>query len=124
MMLSDELYNKGFFGFSGRIKRWDFAKKNFLLVAVFMTISTVDSLWDHHENILVLAAMFAIYMCLLVSAFGLAVRRLHDFDATGWFSLWSFVPLANIALAVFLFSQESKPLHEPNKYGLPKEPHK
>ncbi len=119
-MLSNEPYNNKLFGFSGRIKRWDFAKKYILVSVVFLLVSFAGDVWEEVEDVFVLSIFFVVYAGLFFASFGLAVRRLHDFDATGWYSLWSFVPLANIALVVFLFAQNSSPEDQPNRYGLPK----
>jgi uncharacterized membrane protein YhaH (DUF805 family) len=39
--------------------------------------------------------MIVVYAFIVVASFVLAIRRLNDFDASGWWSLLLFVPLVN-----------------------------
>jgi len=52
-----------------------------------------------------------------VYAASCAVRRLHDTDAMGWWSLAIFVPFANVVLLIRLFLFKGSP--DGNKYGEP-----
>src|SRR3989339_379580 len=45
----------------------------------------------------------------------LLIRRLHDINASGWFTLLLFVPLVNIILPIFLFFK--KGTEGSNQYG-------
>ena len=42
------------------------------------------------------------YLAIIVFTFGLMVRRLHDIDMSGWWSLLAFVPIGNLVLLVLL----------------------
>lgn len=45
----------------------------------------------------------AIYsLALLIPSIAVSIRRLHDTDRSGWWLLLAFIPLANIALLVFM----------------------
>src|ERR1700743_339695 len=39
---------------------------------------------------------------LIVFSWGLLVRRLHDMDKPGWWSLLAFVPIGNLVLVIML----------------------
>lgn len=42
------------------------------------------------------------YIALVVFSWGFMVRRLHDIDMSGWWSLLAFVPIGNLVLLVIL----------------------
>lgn len=54
---------------------------------------------------------------LVALIYSLMIRRLHDFNQSGWWVLISLVPLVNILFALFLFFKKGK--EESNKYGEP-----
>ena len=43
-----------------------------------------------------------VYLCLMVPAIMLAVRRLHDLDKTGWILLINFIPYVNIIVSLYI----------------------
>jgi uncharacterized membrane protein YhaH (DUF805 family) len=47
--------------------------------------------------------MVVVYAFMLVASFVLAVRRLNDFDTSGWMSLLFLVPIVNIILGLALW---------------------
>lgn len=59
-------------------------------------------------------------LLLLLSSFAIVVlagiRRLHDLDRTGWWSIGFFVPLFNLALWAGLVSRAGT--NGPNRFGL------
>jgi uncharacterized membrane protein YhaH (DUF805 family) len=62
----------------------------------------------------------AIYGFLLVTSFMLAVRRLHDINASGWLSLLFLLPLVNVMFGVALwFIPGTKGA---NRFGAPPPP--
>jgi len=46
--------------------------------------------------------LVVLYLAMLVVFFLFAIRRLHDFDASGWWSALILVPLANVVLGLML----------------------
>ena len=75
--------------------------------------------------IIVLIVKFAIegYLLRFMAAIPLTyvavvatVKRLHDFDASGWHTIWKFIPFANVIfLAVLLFRDGTD---GPNRFGV------
>ncbi len=56
-------------------------------------------------------------LVLFIYFFSLFVRRLHDNGKSGWYLLWSFVPLVNLYLLVLLFYIPGN--KKTNKFGSP-----
>jgi uncharacterized membrane protein YhaH (DUF805 family) len=56
----------------------------------------------------------ALFLLAFVLIFSLHVRRLHDVNMSGWFSLLLIVPVVNLFLLVILFRKGEKTA---NKYG-------
>ncbi len=77
-------------------------------VAAFIAIIAFDL-----ESTDTLATLIS--FCLSIPAIMLNIRRLHDLDRTGWWCLALLIPLANLALAVYLLFFEGT--KGPNKYG-------
>ena len=44
-------------------------------------------------------------LALMVPHIAVTIRRLHDTDRSGWWALLGLIPIANIALLVFMFIQ-------------------
>jgi len=49
--------------------------------------------------------------------FAVAVRRLHDFDSSGWILLWWIVPVVGLIVLVWLFGRSGSPGQ--NRFGSP-----
>ncbi|MYS24240.1 Uncharacterized membrane protein YhaH, DUF805 family [Streptomyces sp. DvalAA-14] len=94
--------------FSGRARRkeyWMYTLFNIIAVVVLFIIS-------HVIGNAIPSAVYA--LAVLLPSLGVLVRRLHDTGKSGWFVLLVFVPLADIALLVFLCLDGER---GQNKYG-------
>jgi|LGOV01.1.fsa_nt_gb uncharacterized membrane protein YhaH (DUF805 family) len=86
--------------FEGRSSRFTF----FLVVIGIIVAATIfcalasSNLPDIIASILTISFVVGINFL----SFGYGIRRLHDIDKSGWWFLFSFVPLLNIALAITL----------------------
>jgi uncharacterized membrane protein YhaH (DUF805 family) len=65
-----------------------------------------------------LAVVFAVGLVSLIAFFIFAIRRLHDFDASGWWSLALIVPLANLVLLLILWLKRGT--EGPNRFAPPR----
>lgn len=99
--------------FKGRIGRL-----NFLLGLVLIFLFTIIYDWifgnsrvprDPFELLIVIVVFVLIY--------SLMIRRLHDFNQSGWWVLISLIPIINILF--FLFLLFKKGTEDSNKYGPP-----
>ncbi|WP_162931523.1 DUF805 domain-containing protein [Mesorhizobium sp. DCY119] len=91
-----------FFGFSGRISRQAFALAGLLLYVIrlypvyrMIAAEGDETVINHWASVFI--AMFAV---LIVSHIALAVKRLHDFDRSGWWSL--LFPIGDIIAFILL----------------------
>ncbi|MFB7056370.1 DUF805 domain-containing protein [Streptomyces vinaceus] len=96
--------------FSGRARRqefWMFVLFNFAVAIVVGIIDTVIGAGG------ILSGLYS--LAVLLPVLGLAVRRLHDTDKSGWWLLLYLIPVLGwIALIVF-WAIEGQP--QPNQYG-------
>lgn len=101
--------------FSGRATRseyWYFALFN---IIVSVVLALVDSLigTGGSESLGILSGLYS--LAVLLPSLGVAIRRLHDTDRTGWWLLIGLVPLIGIIVLLVFFIQDSQP--GDNKYG-------
>lgn len=106
--------------FKGRIERrhwWigllTLLTVHFGFIFLFITFPT-DSAGDTLST-LFLIVFFALLAAILVFAFSLHVRRLHDLNYSGWTCLLFLVPIINLILFVALGFASSK--DQNNEYG-------
>ncbi|MGH6656078.1 MAG: DUF805 domain-containing protein [Actinocrinis sp.] len=106
---------KNYAGFSGRARRaeyWQFVLFNVIAMVVCLVIDLAIG-----SPILYIVYLVAV----LVPSLAVAVRRLHDTDRSGWWILFSLVPLVGgITLLVFMCLEGTR---GDNKHGTdPKAP--
>ena len=97
--------------FSGRASRsqyWWYCLFTFILTAVIGIVFC----WS--ENALNIVTGI-VNLALLLPGLGLAVRRLHDIDKSGWWLLLAFIPLIGAIILIIWFCKNSQ--MEPNEYG-------
>ena len=49
-----------------------------------------------------------VILLVLLFGFGLAARRLHDFNKSGWWSILTLVPFLNVILALVLIFKKGQ----------------
>lgn len=89
--------------FSGRAPRkeyWMFALFNFLIM---LGLIIILGLLSGVANMDLTGAAGLYNLAVLVPSIGVSIRRLHDTDRSGWWSLIAFVPfVGGIILLVFM----------------------
>jgi len=81
-------------------------------IAVLFVFFLISLLFVKFLSFLVFPLSFvAIYASYII-----AIKRLHDFNLSGWYILFGFVPLVSLFLAIFLLFIPGKKVK--NKYGL------
>ena len=96
--------------FTGRARRseyWLFALFNFV-VNIFVQI--VDAAVGA-SNILVLIVGLGLFL----PGLAVGIRRLHDTDRSGWFSLLALIPIVGTIVLLVFLCQDSKPGE--NRFG-------
>lgn len=107
-----------YFVFSGRAPRseywWFFLFKLILTVAAIAV--AIWSLYRNEDLLQVLVIVFVIgYLFLLIPSVAVAVRRLHDWDMSGWVYLVVFVPSIGGLILLGMMIPGSSPGE--NQYG-------
>ena len=108
---------------SGRATRaeyWQFFLVNMLIVFVlYVYVMVVVSIVK--EAITGIWFPFWLYLLVLYSLavivphFSVIVRRLHDTNRSGWWTLVNFVPFAGLFILLYFLAQDSQPGE--NRYG-------
>lgn len=97
--------------FSGRASRsefWWFALFNFILSAVISIVFC----WSQNAMNIVTGL---VNLALLLPSLGLAVRRLHDINKSGWWIFISLIPVVGWILLIVWYCKDSQ--MEANEYG-------
>lgn len=98
----------------GRIKRLPFLFGIAPLSAFLYFLSMVFN--ERAEQIETLSALLAVLMILLLLLWAywiLHIKRLHDVNLSGWFSLITLIPIINLFFFFFLLFKKAV---DPNKY--------
>ncbi|HEY0634056.1 MAG TPA: DUF805 domain-containing protein [Gammaproteobacteria bacterium] len=94
----------GPFSPSGRFGRLSYIAWNLLMmvpmIVAFLAIFGVSAAANSNSFSPVIVL---VYIVILIPMVLFTIRRLHDFDASGWWTLVLFVPLANIILSFMLW---------------------
>lgn len=67
-----------------------------------------------------MALAAVVYVVFIYIGFVFMIKRLHDMNYSGWYSLLTFIPIVNIIVILGLFLKAGDP--EENNYGLPPHP--
>ena len=91
--------------FTGRARRKEFWQFQVVAFAISIVLMIVDGILGTKtaSGIGILGGIFS--LAILLPNIGVLIRRLHDTDRSGWWALLGLVPIANIALLVFMFIQ-------------------
>ncbi len=102
-------WKQDFLYFDGRINRRVFLFRNLILYVISIVVNFLVWLALSSAALWIVSAAFA------APGFSLAIRRLHDLDKTGWFSLIYFIPIVNIIFEFYLLF--CKGTEGTNRYG-------
>lgn len=91
--------------FTGRARRKEFWQFQVVAFAISIVLMIVDGILGTKtaSGIGILGGIFS--LAILLPNIGVLIRRLHDTDRSGWWVLLGLIPIANIALLVFMFIQ-------------------
>jgi uncharacterized membrane protein YhaH (DUF805 family) len=112
-----------FSGRAGRAEYWFFVLWNFIFSFAISIISGLiigaiigasGNSGNSSAAFLVEIPLLVYCLAIIVPSLAVTIRRLHDTDRSGWFVLFSFIPIANIVLLVFTILEGTP---GPNKYG-------
>lgn len=104
----DVVKNK-YASFNGRARRQEYWMFTLFYIIGYVVLAVIDAV----VGTMVLALIYS--LALLLPSLGVAIRRLHDTNRSGWWLLISFLPLIGaIVLLVFLVTEGDK---SDNQYG-------
>jgi uncharacterized membrane protein YhaH (DUF805 family) len=98
--------------FSGRAMRSEYWWYVLFVIIVAVVLAIIDSV------ILGASVLGSIWsLATLLPSLGVAVRRLHDLDKSGWWLLLGFIPLIGALVLLYWFCQPGTP--GDNRFGPP-----
>lgn len=107
---------QNYFNFNGRARRseyWYYTLMNIIIAIVAMIL---DKTLGINFDPLPYGPLYALYgLAVFLPGLGVAVRRLHDVNKSGWFLLIALVPLIGAIWLLVLFCTEGD--KGENQYG-------
>lgn len=99
----------------GRIKRIPYLFGIFLVAIIYYNLSSAAANFVDEIQSLFIAFTVVIFVLLIILWPFLVfhIKRLHDVNLSGWFSLIALIPFINFLFFLFLLFRKSV---EPNKY--------
>ncbi|MFI5963813.1 DUF805 domain-containing protein [Streptomyces asoensis] len=95
--------------FGGRARRQEYWMFTLFSVIISIVIAIIDSVIGSS----ILGILYT--LAVLLPSLGVAVRRLHDTDRSGWWILIGLIPLVGAIILIVFLATEGK--QEPNQYG-------
>lgn len=115
------LFIKNLFDYDGRASRREYIIRMFTISIIIYSIDILINEFLRSSSTLIVILGFLLTIIAFISFllyFMLSVRRLHDFNYSGWWQLLILLPLGRLLLIV-LACKKGTPT--PNKYGEPPE---
>jgi uncharacterized membrane protein YhaH (DUF805 family) len=114
--------------FAGRINRLPYLISYMFIFACFYTLSNAIihvlgialAIFPAQKSLILSLDLFLLIILYIVYYYAqtvLVIARLHDMGLSGWYVLFSYIPLFGTILALGLFLQKGNP--NKNKYGDP-----
>lgn len=104
---------------AGRFGRLSYIAWNLVLITIFgLLIVALGLLTGNGVAVANTVVIFALYGGMMYFVVVFSVRRLHDFEQTGWLAILLFVPIANLILPLVLWLVPGTP--GANRYGPPR----
>ena len=97
--------------FNGRASRSEYWWYILFTFALGVLVSVVFSFSGTLQTVV----SSVVNLALLLPGLGLAVRRLHDINKSGWFLLLALIPIVGAIILIIWFAKESDP--QANQYG-------
>lgn len=111
----------------GRFNRMSFIGWNafysllMMMVMLFITLlmpNTLNAIFEHAGSSIAQAILFMLNIVILIPMMIFSVRRLHDFNQSGWLALLELIPIFNIIMFIALMLIPGTA--SDNQYGEPR----
>ncbi len=95
--------------FSGRARRQEFWVFTLFNILISVALAALDALMGTYDSEVGLGLLGIVYgLAVLLPALGVAIRRLHDVNRSGWWLLIAFIPfLGALVLLLFMVTDSS-----------------
>lgn len=109
-----------YFSAKGRISRKEFFFKGFIPTSLMIVILLLGANFlplqeASKTHVFIYSLIVVLSIVVVVAQFTVSIKRLHDYDASGWWSIGFFIPIVNFITLMFLFFKS--PSNKENKYG-------
>lgn len=105
---------KDYFNFQGRARRKEFWMFTLISSIIYMILFiTFAKIMSSPAGYLITAAIYT--LAVICPTIGVSVRRLHDTNRSGWWSLLAFIPVIGILILLIFMLLDSTP--SDNNYG-------
>lgn len=111
------LFLRNLFKVKGRASRKEYLARFLLTVIIIVTGAYTNDYIDNLLPVFFGLTLVLLMFIMMVQHFPLTIRRLHDLNASGWYSLITFVPFGQLLILWMMFKKGTP---GPNRYG--KEP--
>jgi uncharacterized membrane protein YhaH (DUF805 family) len=114
-----DLFIRNLFSFKGRASRKEYIIKLITIVIIFFILQLNLEYIDVNDSwLLIILSCISVLLAYIsiFQYFPLAVRRLHDLNASGWFVLISFMPFGQLLILWLMFKKGTDGV---NDYGEP-----
>ena len=101
--MDSELIKINFFTYEGRLNRKPYFFRSLILVAITVAVQFLDVAAEMADSTLLTLFILAVSVGTAVSSIMLSIRRLHDFNRSGYWILLNLIPVVNIFFACCLF---------------------
>jgi len=101
-LTNEELSTPTIFGYNGRIGRLRYIAYTVIGLFAFYFSLIIPAVFIAISPVIAGLLMFVMVVVFMVLAFSWPIRRLHDLDHSGWLVLLQFIPLVNIAFALYI----------------------
>ncbi len=102
-MMDWQTFREEYLSTEGRINRWPFFWKQFVIGIIISVISGLN-IFFFGETFKFLSQVIQVVLVVLNVAvmISFGIRRCHDLDRSGWWMLLSFIPLINFFFGIYL----------------------
>lgn len=105
-----------FANFKGRASRSEYWRFVAVTIALGFIINVLNFIFSHtFLGSLISLVSFAYSCAILLPSIGIAVRRLHDVNTSGWVLLAGFIPFIGLVYVIYLLAKKGD--EADNKFG-------
>jgi uncharacterized membrane protein YhaH (DUF805 family) len=103
------------FSWNGRLNRRRYFFRGLIIGIIPSLFIRLPQAWGYQFSGLVSAFAFLLAIAAMVIALFQTIKRLHDLEMVGWYSILSLIPLVNLFFGIYVLFK--KGTGGPNRYG-------